>query len=367
MSLELWTLAIATVTSVTCALCGSLLLVGRKSMVSEGLSHAVLPGLVLAFVVTRDYNSPILILSAAACGMLMVWLTELVRRTGLVDNDAGLGIVFAGMFSIGILMVSAKLQNTHFHADCIIDGNLAIAPLDRLRIAGMDLGPRSFLVMVVMLGLVATFVIVAFKELKISIFDPVLAQRFGLRPSMLQFVWLSLVSMTTVAAFDVAGSILIVALMIAPPAAAYLLTDRLGRLLVIASLIAVLSSVGGFYLAKGLDISPTGPIASFAGLVFLLVFAFAPHRGFIASWLGRAKQREKISELLVLEFVSQGGENAIERITTPRRQVSRALARLLNDGLISKNNSGLIVTPAGFRYLSESMAETLQSEIPRSS
>ncbi len=351
MSLEFWTLAIATVTSVTCALCGSLLLVGRKSMVSEGLSHAVLPGLVLAFVVTRDYNSPWLILSAGASGMVMVWLTQLVQRSGLVDDDAGLGIVFAGMFSVGIMIVSAKLQNTHFHADCIIDGNLALAPLDRLEVGGRDFGPRSWIVMCVMLVLVVTFVVIAFKELKISIFDPILARRFGLRPSLLQFAWLSVVSMTTVAAFDVAGSILIVALMIAPPAAAYLLTDRLGRLLVIASAIATASSIGGFYLAVVMDISPTGPIASFAGLVFLVIFALAPRRGFLANWLKRSRQRSETSELLVLEFVSQGGRRAIEGIAIPRHALARALTRLVRDGMIRETSSDLEVTERGHRRL----------------
>ncbi|MEM9657087.1 MAG: metal ABC transporter permease [Planctomycetota bacterium] len=354
MSLEFWTLAIATVTAVTCAICGSVLLVARKSMVSEGLSHAVLPGLVVAFVLIPDYNSPWLILSAAASGMAMVWLTQLVQRSGLVDDDAGLGIVFAGMFSVGILIVSAKLQNTHFHADCIIDGNLALAPLDRLRIGGRDWGPRSFIVMCVTLAAVVAFVMVAFKELKISIFDPVLAQRFGLRPALLQFAWLGVVSTTTVAAFDVAGSILIVALMIAPPAAAYLLTDRLERLLIIASVIAVVSSIGGFYLAVALDVSPTGPIASCAGLLFLLVFALAPRRGFLANAIRQARQRAETCELLLLEFVARGGRQAIDGIAIPRRSVSRALARLVQNGMICQSGAELEVTPSGQERLSRS-------------
>ena len=347
MWIEAWTLAIAVVTAVSCALCGSLLLVARKSMVSEGLSHAVLPGLVLAFVLTRDYNSPWLILSAAASGMIMVWLTQVVSRSGLVDDDAGLGIVFAGMFSLGILLVSAKLRNTHFHASCIIDGNLALAALDRLEVGGYDLGPRSWIVMSVVLLVVVVFVTIAYKELKIGIFDPILAGRFGLRPTLLQVCWLGVVSITTVAAFDVAGSILIVALMIAPPAAAYLLTDRLNRLLIIASIIAILSSIGGFYLAIALDVAPAGPIASFAGMVFLFVFAFAPGRGFLADWLRRSRQRTITSELLVLEFVSQGGEDPLDQICIPHRDRIRILKRLRQKGLIQAGVGELTLTHEG--------------------
>lgn len=356
MSLEFWTLAIATVTSVTCALCGSLLLVGRKSMVSEGLSHAVLPGLVLAFVVTRDFNSPWLILSAAASGMVMVWLTQLLQRTSLVDDDAGLGIVFAGMFSVGILIVSARLRNTHFHADCILDGNLALAPLDRLVIGGVDWGPRSWIVMCVMLAVVLGFVTLAFKEIRIGIFDPDLAARFRLRPALLQFAWLAIVSATTVAAFDVAGSILIVALMIAPPAAAYLLTDRLDRLMIIAAAIAVLGSLGGFRLAAAMDVSPTGPIASFAGLLFLLVFAFAPRRGFLAKWLERVRQRREIGELLVLELVDHGGRAALEGMAIPQSMTTRAVARLLRNGLLHESDSALELTRDGRARLRDAIA-----------
>ncbi len=355
MPTELWTLAIATVTSVTCALCGSLLLVARKSMVSEGLSHAVLPGLVLAFVLVRDYNSPWLILSAAASGMVMVWLTQLVQRSGLVDDDAGLGIVFAGMFSVGILLVTANLRNTHFHADCIVDGNLALAPLDRLEIGGTDWGPRSWVVMCVMLFVVTTFVVVAFKELRAGIFDPTLARRFGLRPALLQFVWLGIVSTTTVAAFNVAGSILIVALMIAPPAAACLLTDRLDRLMVVASLVAVAGSIGGFQVAVLIDVSPTGPIASFAGLLFLLVFAFAPRRGLVAKWWERVQHRAEIGELLVLEMVSTGGREAVDTIVAPPAERVRTIARLMAGGHLHESNGELQVTPAGEERLAAAL------------
>lgn len=358
MWIEAWTLAIAVVTSVSCALCGSLLLVARKSMVSEGLSHAVLPGLVLAFVLTRDYNSPWLILAAGASGLIMVWLTHLLSRSGLVDDDAGLGIVFAGMFSIGILIVSAELKNTHFHADCIIDGNLALAALDRFEVGGYDLGPRSWIVMSVVLVVVISFIGLTYKELKIGIFDPILAARFGLRPSLLQIVWLGIVSVTTVAAFDVAGSILIVALMIAPPAAAYLLTDRLSWLLVIASVIAILSSVGGFYLAIALDIAPAGPIASFAGMLFVAVFAFAPRRGFLAGWIRRSRLRAKTNELIVLEFVAFGGRESLSGIAIPNRTIDRAVQRLMQSGYMKQEEGGeLLVTSQGKLHLDEAFSQ----------
>lgn len=262
MSLELWTLAIAVVTAISCSLCGSLLVVNRQAMVSEGLNHALLPGLAFAFWIWRDYNSPWLLIAAAASGLVMIWLSEAFQRTKLIDADASLGIVFAGMFSLGVLFVSNFLKQTHFHQDCIIEGNLAIASLDRLKIGGWDLGPKSWIVMLSIFTVQLLFVIVCYKELKAALFDPELASRFGLRPKLFQLFWLSIVSLTTVAAFNVAGSILIVALMIAPPAAAYLVTTRLHSLLFVSALIGAASAFIGFYASLSLDVAPTAPIAS---------------------------------------------------------------------------------------------------------
>ncbi len=357
MSIELWTLAIALVTSVACALCGSLLLVNRQAMMSEGLSHAMFPGLVIAFMLLRDYSSPLLIVAAAASGLVMVWLTQSLSNTRLVDSDAGLGIVFAGMFSVGVLLVSANLRNTHFHADCIIDGNLAIAPLDRLVIAGFDLGPRSWIVMLSMLVVCVAFITLCYKELKLMLFEPLLARRFGLKPALLQYIWLAIVSLTTVAAFNVAGAVLIVALMIAPPAAAYLLSDRLSGLLIISSVIAMISSVCGFYLALALDIAPTGPIASAAGAAFLLVFALAPKRGFIAAWAKRVRQRRDTIDCLILETISrqQTSDAPLQqiqhRLDLPAGTMSRAFTRLEQRQLISQSGDRCVVTDRGIAHL----------------
>lgn len=329
MSIELWTLVIAVVTSIVCALSGSLLLVSRKSMVSEGLSHAVLPGLVIAFMIFRDYSSPWLILSAAASGLLMVWLTHLLQKTGLVDDDAGLGIVFSGMFSVGVLIVSRSLRNTHFHADCIIDGNLALAPLDRLEVGGFDLGPRSWLVMSGMLIVVLCYIVLFYKELKLALFDSLLACRFRLRPALLQFLTLAVISLTTVCAFNVAGSILIVALMIAPAASAYLLTNRLGSLLMIASAVATLSALLGHLMARSLNIAPTGPMASAAGLIFLLILVLAPRKGLAQQWKRRRKFSSELDEKLVLEIMQQQPSTRLSQLAQDLNWSEKRLSQLV--------------------------------------
>jgi manganese/zinc/iron transport system permease protein len=360
LSLELWTLAIAVVTAISCSLCGSLLVVNRQAMVSEGLNHALLPGLAFAFWIWRDYNSPWLLIAAAASGLVMIWLSEAFQRTKLIDADASLGIVFAGMFSLGVLFVSNFLKQTHFHQDCIIEGNLAIASLDRLKIGGWDLGPKSWIVMLSIFTVQLLFVIVCYKELKAALFDPELASRFGLRPKLFQLFWLSIVSLTTVAAFNVAGSILIVALMIAPPAAAYLVTTRLHSLLFVSALIGAASAFIGFYASLSLDVAPTAPIASSAGVVFLLILFLSPQNGFIVTQWGHWRCNRETLECLVLQWIQDGLQ---ERSTFPPRASGPftkwryILNRLKRQTLIDQSGDQLVLTPAGQEKLTAKLAE----------
>ena len=270
-SLVVWTLAIGVVTAITCALCGVLLVVKREAFVSEGLSHSVLPGIILAYIVIEDRSSPLLVVAAGLSGMLMVGLVKAVSSTRLVDRDAALGIVFSALFSVGVIASSLKLGRVHFHAHCIIDGNLSFAALQHVQLGGVDLGPQAFLTMSWMLVILVAFITVFFKELTLMAFDEPTARLFGFRPGALHTVWLSLVAMTAVAAFETAGTILVVALMIAPAATGNLLTHRLSTLFVISGGIAALSAVIGIGLGIGLDIAPAGPIATVSGLAFLLV------------------------------------------------------------------------------------------------
>ncbi|MGB0333323.1 MAG: metal ABC transporter permease [Planctomycetota bacterium] len=286
--IELWTLAIALVTALACALSGSFLVLKREALVSEGLAHAVLPGIVIAFVLTGDRTSPLLLVGAAAMGLAMILAVQAIRRTGVVDPTASLGVVFPALFSVGVLLSSLELAGVHFHADCIIEGNLALAPLDRLELLGRDLGPRAFWSVSTALSLVGGFVLLLFKELKLLSFDTELAASLGFRPGRVHLAWLAVVSFTIVASFEAAGSILVVALMIAPAAAAVLWVNDVRQVLALAAAIALLSAFAGHHLGLALDIAPAGPMATSAGGLFLASLALAP-RGILRQ--GRSHRR----------------------------------------------------------------------------
>ncbi len=150
------------------------------------------------------------------------------------------------------------------------------------------------------LAIVVAFITLFYKELKISTFDAALAGALGLAPAAVHYALMSLVSVVAVGAFDVVGSILVVGLMIAPPAAAWLLTDRLPVLLGLSMALGVASAISGYWLARGLDVSIAGAMAVMAGVLFAVCLAFAPDRGLVAQARRRARQRVAFAERMLL-------------------------------------------------------------------
>jgi len=297
MDLEIQLLAV--VVSVACALPGVFLVLRRMALLSDAISHSILLGIVLAFFWVEDLNSPILILAAAATGLLMVAMVETLHATRRVKEDAAIALVFPALFSLAVLLISRYAGNVHLDVDAVLLGEIAFAPFRRLEVGGLDLGPRSLWTMGVILAINLAFIVAFYKEMKVSTFDAGLAAAMGFSPVLIQYSFMGLVSVTAVGAFDAVGSILVVALMIAPPAAARLLTDRLPLLLVLSAVLAALSALGGYWAARGLDVSIAGSMASMAGLVFLFALLLSPERGLLATLLLRRRQKMEFAGLLL--------------------------------------------------------------------
>lgn len=291
---------IAAVTAIACALPGVFLVLRRMAMMSDAISHTVLLGIVVGFFITKDINSPILVLGAAVVGVLTVSLSELLTRTRLVKADAAIGLVFPAMFSIAVVMISRFAGDVHLDSDAVLLGELAFAPFDRFLPFGIDLGPRGFYVMGTILLINLAFIVLFFKELKLATFDAGLAAALGFFPSLIHYALMGLVSITAVGAFDIVGSILVVALMIAPPVTAYLLTDHLPRMIALSALIGALSAVSGYWLAHILDASIAGSMATMSGIIFAVMFLLAPERGMIAIVRQRMLQKWEFAQTALL-------------------------------------------------------------------
>ncbi len=281
---------IAVIVAIACALPGVFLVLRRMAMMSDAISHTVLLGIVLAFFVIGSLDSPLLILAAAGMGVITVSLVELLMRTRLVRQDAAIGLVFPALFSVAVILISRFARGVHLDVDAVLLGELTFAPFDRVDIGSIDL-PRSLVVMGIILLINVVFISLFYKELKLTTFDAGLAAALGFSPTLVHYGLMIIVSVTAVGAFDAVGSILVVALMITPPAAAYLLTDRLSRMLLYSAALAAAGAIGGFWLARAMDASIAGSIATVLGVLFLGVFLLAPQRGLLAQAARRGRQR----------------------------------------------------------------------------
>jgi manganese/zinc/iron transport system permease protein len=282
---------IASLVAVACSLPGVFLVLRRMAMMSDAISHTVLLGIVIAFFITKSLTSPLLLIGAALVGVLTVSLVELLNRTKLVREDAAIGLVFPAIFSIAVILISRFAGDVHLDTDAVLLGELAFAPFNRVKLFGLDFGPESLYSSGGILVLNILFIVLFYKELKLATFDPALAAAIGFAPTLIHYALMTLVSLTAVAAFDAVGSVLVVAFMIAPPAAAYLLTDRLSRLLIYSAGIGIFSAVSGYWLAHLLDASIAGSMATMTGVSFLTTYLFAPERGLIAQARRRRSQR----------------------------------------------------------------------------
>ena len=357
---------IAVVVAVSCALPGTFLVLRRMAMMSDAISHAILFGIVVAFFVTRDLTSPFLVVAAALTGVLTVSLVELLNRTGLVREDAAIGLTFPALFSVGVILVSRYAGSVHLDTDSVLLGELAFAPFNRLAVMGYDIGPRAFYLMAGIMLLNILFIAVFYKELKLATFDASLAGVLGFLPGFLHYALMALVSVTAVGAFDAVGSILVVALMIAPPTTAYLLVDRLSLMLAVSALLGAVSAISGYWIAHVLDASIAGSMASMAGLLFGAAYLAAPGRGLIAITVRRVRQRWKFAQTMLLVHLynheglpAEVRENRIptlhEHLKWDHRFAERVVAAAGRQGLVESRDRRLLLTDRGRRAAREAM------------
>ncbi len=276
-----WILITGILAAVSCALVGTFLVLRKMSLMGDAISHAVLPGIVIAFLLTAGRNTFPMLIGAGVFGLLTVWLTEQLSRKGRIFHDASMGIVFTTLFAIGVILISLFAGNVDIDQECVLYGEIAYVPWDLWIWRGANMGPRPVWILGMVLILNITFISMMYKELKTYSFSPQLAATLGLPVTLIHYGLMGTVSFTTIASFESVGAILVVALLIVPPATAYLLTDRLHRMLLLSAFFGVTSAVGGYYLALWINSSIAGAIAVFAGIQFALVFILAPQYGLL--------------------------------------------------------------------------------------
>jgi manganese/zinc/iron transport system permease protein len=365
---------IASLVAIACAIPGVFLVLRKMALISDAISHAILPGIVVGFFITHDLSSPLLIILAAMTGILTVFLVEFIQKTGLVKEDTAIGLIFPALFSIGVILIAKNANDVHLDIDSVLLGELAFAPFDRLVFFNTDVGPKSLWVIGVILSITLSLLLAFFKELKVSTFDVGLASALGFSPALLHYGLMSVASVTTVGAFDAVGAILVVALTIAPAATAYLLTKDLKKMIFLSIGFGVFSAITGYWLAHGLDASISGSIASVLGLLFLLVFLFAPSTGMIS--VIYKEQRQKI-EVLLLTFLlhlknhsdvkERNVKHLGEHINWKKSQAKSVLELALKNNMITVNSEivsltdkGEVFTKNAINYITDRSEEAIE-------
>lgn len=267
------TLLLIVVTALACALPGCWLVLRRMAMMSDAISHVLLPGIVLSWLAVGDLRSPWLLVGAALMAMLTVALVELLQKTRLIREDAAIGLVFPGLFALGVLLASIYLRGTHLDVDRVLLGIPEAAWRRRMTVGGIDLGPWSLVVMSVVLAVNVALLTAFHNPLKLATFDPTSATLAGLRPGLIHYGLMTVVSLTGVCAFDAAGPVLMVAFFVVPAMTAWLLSERVSAMLLWAALFAATGGTSGVGLAVWSGSTMSGCVAVMLGVQFGAVFA----------------------------------------------------------------------------------------------
>ena len=321
------------------SLVGVFLVLRKNSMLSDAISHSIVFGIVVVWLLTHQQSGPVQIIGAALTGLLTVYLTELLVKSRKVKDDAAIGLVFPALFSIGVLLLNLYARSVHIDTHTVLLGEIGFVWLNTISIAGHEV-PQALVWMSVVTLVNAAFV------------------------TLLSYGLLALTSMTAVAAFDAVGAILFIAFVIVPPSAAYLLTDRLWQMLVIAVLIAIASSVLGYHAAVALDVSIGGMMAVMTGGFLAAAFLLGPRYGILAqSWRRMGQRYVNESRTLAVHLYNhedqpESREETVidalrDHLGWQDRKADQVVQRSLRLGLVVRDGIDLHLTAKGRRVALE--------------
>lgn len=350
-------MATAACCSIACGTIGCFLVLRRMSLLGDAISHAILPGLAIAFILTGTREPLSMLAGALGAGVLTAVLASAVTRWGRVPEDASLGVVFSSFFAIGVILMTWAARQVDLDANCVLYGQLELVALDTVTVGGIAI-PRVMGLLLAVLVLNLTVIGMFYKELKIVCFDPALATAMGISAAIVHYGLMVLVAATSVASFEAVGSIMVVTMLVAPGAAAGLLTDRLRTMLVLSGVLALVAAVAGYLLAVVLDTSVAGMVSTVAGGLFVLSALLAPRHGIIGRAAIRAGlalriAREDILALLYRrsEGLSDSVAGTADRLTDgaagQRLLRAWAMRSLVRRGLVDGPRSSLRLTEPG--------------------
>ena len=275
-------LAMAFLVTAACGLVGNYLVLRRISLVGDAISHSVLPGIAIAFILTGSRSEAPMFIGALVAGVITTLIIEVLHSRTRIKQDAAIGITFSTMFAIGVILISLHGSHTDLDLDCVLFGKLDFLSTKEKIIIGL---PGVVITMGIVALIVGIIILLFYKELLVSSFDPNLAATIGISPRLVHYLLMCILSVVVVSAFSSVGAILVIAMLILPAATSYLLTDRLQVMMLFTLVHSFMSSISGVHLAVALKI-PTAPATVVCGMMFfLMAWIFSPTHGLIRIWL----------------------------------------------------------------------------------
>jgi manganese/iron transport system permease protein/iron/zinc/copper transport system permease protein len=325
---------------------GCLVILRRMAFLGDALSHAMIAGVAGGYLFMKvlfgvEAHAPAMLIGSVLAAVLTVALIGFVSNVSRVKEDSAIGIMYCGVFAGGVVLVSVFRHYIHIDLMHFIMG-------DVLGVADVDLW-----IAVLVAAFVLSAILLFFRHFQLASFDPVMAASIGMPVALISYALTTCVSLVVVSAVSMVGVILVVGLLITPAATAYLLSDRLNRMMILAGLFGVTSVVGGLYLCVWLDSAGGGAIMLFCTLQFLVVLIVAPRYGLLAGWLRRARMvpQELIEDILGSILRAGAGKSTLETlaayVVVPRRRLGRAVASLSSEGLLRNEGGRLDLTDKG--------------------
>ncbi|MEN7546418.1 metal ABC transporter permease [Rapidithrix thailandica] len=265
-----WIILTGALVAATCGLLGCFLLLRKMTMVGDAISHAVLPGIVLAYLVAHTRASLPMLIGAAIFGVLTTIIIEILNKKGKLQIDAAIGVAFTWLFAIGVILVSAFADKVDLDQECVLYGEIAYVPLNTWIVNGQNMGPQTVWILSINFVIILLYIILGYRGLQLTSFDPLFAATLGIATSFWHYSLMSAVSLTTVLSFESVGAIMVVAFLVGPPAIAYMLTDNLPKMLLLSVLSGILAAIGGYFLSSWVNGSIAGAMVSCIGLEFII-------------------------------------------------------------------------------------------------
>ena len=270
------TLAIALTaifTAISCAVLGAFLVLRKMTMVGDAISHAVLPGIAIAYLLSQSRASLPMFLGAALVGVFATVIIEILSKKWKVQSDASIGMTFTTLFALGVVLITYWSDKVDLDQECVLYGEIAFVPFNTWTLAGRSMGPIALWSSGILLLLVLIYTFAGYKGLLMSSFNEDYAAVLGIGVGAWNLSLMSMVSVATVISFESVGAILVVALLVAPAATAYLISQKLKPMILLAALFGLSGSLLGYMMSARFDTSIAGGVATILGVQFALILA----------------------------------------------------------------------------------------------